>query len=146
MGWVSPWATGLQSPLPSPGMSEGLGSWGDSSPSPVCHWPRAAPGRLYSLCPLPPPLASQRKAFEESTQVAGAALWQLARTRMINANGMRVGQCQHLLHPVWPFQPCYQGSWSSRPQLSRPRGDRLQSSDLSWVRARESGLLKHLQT
>lgn len=112
----------------------------------LCVIGQRLPPEYYALCPLPAPLTSQRKAFEESKRVAGATLWWLARTTMINANGMRIGQCQHLLRPMWPFQPCDQGSWSSRPQLSRPRGDRLQSSDLSWVRARESGLLKHLQT
>lgn len=107
---------------------------------------RGLPLGDYSLCSQPAPLTSQGKPFEESKRMAGATPWQLARTGMINTNGRRVGHHQQLLHPVWPFQRCDQASWSSWPQLSRPRGDRLQTSDLSWVRARESGLLKRLWT
>lgn len=57
-----------------------------------------------------------------------------------------MGHCQHLLDPTWLFQGCDQGSRSSWPHFSRPHGDRLRSSDLSWVRARESGLPECLLT
>lgn len=71
------------------------------------------------------------------------ALWLSAHARMTNAEGLRAG---HLLTPVWLFQRSDQGAWSSWPQLNKPPGDRLQSSDLSCVRARESGLPKRLLT